>query len=202
MDLVEEVGDLPRFIGQVVELFRPSTDIKQLSLTYQSAMLPGNHLFDAGKWESILFNLLANAIKFTHTGEITIDLAQVDNTAHITIRDTGIGISADKLPHIFNRFYQAGGLASRSHSAGEAALRPGHQRPRSLDNARTHADEGTGIGLALVHELTHRLGGTIRVESQEPGVRRQMKVDKKGENGKRQFSNRTGDPVVSPKSSH
>lgn len=149
MELVQEVGDLPRFIGQVVELFRPSTDIKQLTLTYQPDMLPSNYLFDAGKWETILFNLLANAIKFTHTGEITVHLAQVGDTANLTVRDTGIGISVDKLPHIFNRFWQAG--------------------PRSADNARNRAYEGTGIGLALVHELTNRLGGTIWVESQPSG---------------------------------
>ncbi len=144
MDLVQEVGDLAGFVGQVVELFRPSTDIKELTLTYQPVMRPGNHLFDAGKWETILFNLLSNAIKFTHTGGITVHLAQVDNTAHLTIQDTGIGIAADKLPHIFNRFYQ-------------------------VDSARTRAYDGTGIGLALVHELTNRLEGTIRVESQVPG---------------------------------
>ena len=144
MDLVNEVGDLPSFIGQIVDLFRPSTDIKQLALTYQTDMPPGNYLFDAGKWEKILFNLLSNAIKFTETGGITIHLRQIANVARLTIRDTGVGISADKLPHIFNRFYQA-------------------------ENARNRPYEGTGIGLALVHELTIRLGGTISVQSQVEG---------------------------------
>lgn len=142
MDLVNEVGDLPGFVEQIVDLFRPSTDIKQLALTYQTDMPPGNYVFDAGKWEKILYNLLSNAIKFTQTGSITVHLTQTPTVARLQVSDTGIGIPADKLPHIFNRFYQ-------------------------LDNSRTRLYEGTGIGLALVHELTTRLGGTISVESQE-----------------------------------
>ncbi|WP_080059230.1 response regulator [Spirosoma aerolatum] len=140
MDLVNEVGDLPSFVGQIVELFRPSTDIKQLALTYQTDMPPGNYLFDAGKWEKILFNLLSNAIKFTETGEISISLNQTSQSAQLTISDTGIGIPADKLPYIFNRFYQA-------------------------DSSRTKSYEGTGIGLALVNNLIARMGGTINVRS-------------------------------------
>lgn len=141
MDLVNEVGDLPGFVGQIVDLFRPSADIKKLALTYQTDMPPGNYLFDAGKWEKILFNLVSNAIKFTETGGIKIQLTQTPTAAQLTISDTGIGIPADKLPYVFNRFYQ-------------------------VDTARTRAYEGTGIGLALVYELTQRLGGTISVQSQ------------------------------------
>lgn len=145
MDLVNEVGDLPGFIEQIVDLFRPSTDIKQLALTYQTDMPPGNYLFDAGKWEKILYNLLSNAIKFTQTGAITVTLTQTPAAARLRVSDTGIGIPANKLPHIFNRFYQ-------------------------VDNTRTRFYEGTGIGLALVHELTARLGGIISVQSQENGT--------------------------------
>ncbi|UFH52733.1 response regulator [Spirosoma sp. KNUC1025] len=141
MDLVNEVGDLPNFVGQIVDLFRPSTEIKQLALTYQTDMPSGNYVFDAGKWEKILYNLLSNAIKFTETGEITVSLVQSSTAAHLAVKDTGMGIPADKLPHIFNRFYQ-------------------------VENSRTRSYEGSGIGLALVHELTTRLGGSIRVQSQ------------------------------------
>ncbi|QJW91522.1 response regulator [Spirosoma taeanense] len=141
MDLVNEVGDLPGFIGQIVDLFRPSADIKNLALTFQTDMSPGNYLFDAGKWEKILYNLLSNAIKFTPAGSITVSLQQTATGVRLIVRDTGIGIPADKIVHVFDRFYQ-------------------------IDNARARAYEGTGIGLALVKELTSRLGGTIRVESQ------------------------------------
>ena len=146
MDLVNEVGDLPGFVGQIVDLFRPSADIKNLTLTYQTDLLPGNYLFDTGKWEKILYNLLANAIKFTPTGSITVSLQQTPVGAQLAVCDTGIGISADKLPYIFNRFYQV--------------------KPDRVDNPRLPAYEGTGIGLALVNELMLRLGGTIQVESQ------------------------------------
>ena len=143
MDIAYEVGDLPGFIGQLVDLFRPSTDIKQLALHYQTDMRPGNYLFDAGKWEKILFNLLSNAIKFTDTGSIVVRLDQAPDSTivQLTVSDTGTGIPADKLPHIFNRFYQAG-------------------------STRTHPYEGTGIGLALVSELIRRMDGTIRVQSE------------------------------------
>ena len=144
MDVVNEVGDLPGFVGQIVDLFRPSTDIKRLTLTYETDLRPGNYVFDAGKWEKILYNLLSNAIKFTESGGITIRLTQRPEAAQLTVIDTGIGIPTDKLPYIFNRFYQT-------------------------DNARARAYEGSGIGLALVHELTLRLGGTIRAQSQTEG---------------------------------
>lgn len=150
MDLVEEIGDLPGFVGQLVDLFRPATDIKGLVLTYQTDMPTGNYRFDAGKWEKILYNLLSNAIKFTDTGGITVSLIQTTTTAQLRVSDTGIGIETDQLPHIFDRFYQVG--------------------PRSVGAARSRHYEGSGIGLALVHELIVKLGGTIRVESQQQGM--------------------------------
>ncbi len=140
MNLVDEVGDLPGFVGQVVDLFRPSADIKNIVLTYETDLLPGNYVFDAGKWEKILYNLLANAIKFTPAGTITVGLRQTPSGVRLAVADTGIGVTPAKLPRIFDRFYQ-------------------------IDDARTRSYEGSGIGLALVNELTSRLGGSIRVES-------------------------------------
>lgn len=145
MSLVNEIGDLPGYVGQIVDLFRPSATIKQLYLRYETDLPVGPYLFDAGKWEKILYNLLSNAIKFTQTGGITVWLHQHATGAQLTIRDTGIGIDADQLPHIFNRFYQVDNSLSRSH-------------------------EGTGIGLDLVQALVTRLKGIIQVQSQTGGA--------------------------------
>lgn len=144
VDLAEQVGNLPGFVGQLVDLFRPSTDLKNLALVYETDFPAGNYRFDAGKWETILFNLLTNAVRFTLAGSISVTLHRIDNGARLTVRDTGIGISAHKLPHIFDRFYQG-------------------------DNVRIRANDTTGISLALVRELTLRLGGTLQVESQIEG---------------------------------
>ncbi len=99
--------------------------------------------FDAEKVTRIYSNLLSNAIKFTPSGgNIYIQLA-VDtalNNFTFTVRDTGVGISEDKLPHIFNRFYQA-------------------------DDTSTRKGEGTGIGLTLVAELLKAMNGDITVKS-------------------------------------
>lgn len=135
------VGDLPAFMAQVVELFRPLAGTKNLTLHYQTDLPAGNYRFDAGKWETILYNLLTNAIRFTETGSVTVTLNETPTGVRLTVRDTGIGITAHKLPHVFDPFYQG-------------------------DNQRIRTSDTTGISLALVKALTHRLGGHIQVTSQ------------------------------------
>jgi PAS domain S-box-containing protein len=91
-------------------------------------------------WEKIVLNLLSNAFKFTFEGGITVSLRRVDGAIELDVRDTGIGIPAAELPHVFERFRRVEGSRSRTH-------------------------EGTGIGLALVQELVRLHGGHVRVES-------------------------------------
>ncbi|GAA4455784.1 hybrid sensor histidine kinase/response regulator transcription factor [Nibrella saemangeumensis] len=143
MAVSERQGNLSEFVGQLVETFRPMALQRQLTLTFAVDDLPGDYIFDAGKWERIISNLLANALKFTpEQGTVMVSLrADTETSVRLTISDTGIGIAPDKLPHIFDRFYQA-------------------------DDSRTRTYEGTGIGLALVKELTDLLGGSITVRSQ------------------------------------
>ncbi|MFD2572327.1 response regulator [Spirosoma soli] len=144
VELVEQVGDLPGFVGQLVDLFRPSAELKQLTLTFETDLPVGNYRFDAGKWETILANLLTNAIRFTNKGGITVTLQSTTSGIRLAVQDTGIGISAHKLPHVFDRYYQG-------------------------DNQRIRANDSTGVSLALVRELTLRLGGQVSVESQVEG---------------------------------
>lgn len=95
---------------------------------------------DVEFWEKIVLNLLSNAFKYTFDGHITLRLRREGNDAMLEVEDTGTGIPEKELPHLFERFYQVKGAASRSH-------------------------EGSGIGLALVHDLVGLHGGTISVES-------------------------------------
>jgi hypothetical protein len=95
-------------------------------------------------WEKIVLNLLSNAFKFTFDGAITIILSEFEGSARLTVRDTGTGIPEQELPLIFDRFHR-------------------------VENARARTHEGSGIGLALVHDLVRLHGGTIEAES-KPGV--------------------------------
>ena len=95
---------------------------------------------DRDMWEKIVLNLLSNALKFTFTGSIRVDVRQQDDAVELSVADTGIGIPESELPRIFDRFHRVEGAKSRTH-------------------------EGTGIGLALTHELVQLHGGTIRAES-------------------------------------
>jgi signal transduction histidine kinase len=95
---------------------------------------------DAVKLRMILKNLVSNAIKFTERGAVRITANRAGERVRLTVSDTGIGIPADELPHVFEPFRQAHG--HRSRRAG-----------------------GAGLGLYIVHRLVDLLGGTIAVES-------------------------------------
>ncbi|QMW03582.1 response regulator [Spirosoma foliorum] len=141
LEEVHEVGDLAGFLSQIVDLFRPSAEIKRLALNFHTDLPTGNYRFDAGKWETILYNLLTNAIRFTPAGSVTVTLHALPQGVRLVVQDTGIGITAHKLPHVFDPFYQG-------------------------DNQRIRANDPTGLSLALVQALTQRMGGHIQVTSQ------------------------------------
>ena len=91
-------------------------------------------------WEKVVLNLISNAFKFTFEGEIAVSVHRVGNMAELRVRDTGVGIPAEAIPKLFERFNRVPNMPSRTH-------------------------EGSGIGLALVHELVKLHGGSVRVES-------------------------------------
>ncbi|RIV18094.1 response regulator [Fibrisoma montanum] len=137
-------GNLSDFISQIVRRFEPLAQEKKLALSYESD-LAEIVVFDAEKVEQIVYNLLANALKFTNAGGVTVRLTG-GPPVQLTVTDTGIGIVAEKLPFIFNRFYQV-------------------QRQATNGAALSFTNPGTGIGLALVKELTELMGGTVSVRS-------------------------------------
>ena len=99
---------------------------------------------DAHKLEQLVGNLVGNAIKYTpEGGTITLSLFQDGDWARLDVADTGIGISPEHLPHIFDRFYR-------------------------VDRARSRAGGGTGLGLAIVKGIAQQHGGKVTVTS-EPG---------------------------------
>ena len=108
--------------------------------------VPAQVVGDPLRVRQILANLLSNAVKFTERGSVHVTLdsraeSERDLRLHLTVRDTGAGIPADKLPYIFDKFTQADGSVSRKYG-------------------------GTGLGLAITKSLVEMHGGDIRVESE------------------------------------
>ncbi|MGC1302301.1 MAG: ATP-binding protein [Caulobacteraceae bacterium] len=135
--------DLAAFSSEIASSFRSAMERAGLTLTVRSAPLPQPVMVDPDMWEKILLNLLSNAFKFTFEGGVTVETGpSADGRfAEVRVRDTGIGMAAEQLPRLFERFHRIEGVRGRSF-------------------------EGSGIGLALVHELVRLHGGSISAESE------------------------------------
>jgi signal transduction histidine kinase len=135
--------DLAAFTAELASNFRSAIERAGLRLIMNCKALPESVYVDRDMWEKIILNLLSNAFKFTFDGSITVETRCTDDgeRAEIIVRDTGTGIPAAELPHLFDRF-------------------------RRVAGARGRSIEGSGIGLALVRELVNVHGGTISVASE------------------------------------
>jgi signal transduction histidine kinase/DNA-binding response OmpR family regulator len=138
-----ESTDLCALTANLASNFQSAMEKAGLQFKVDCAPLPGSVFVDRDMWEKIILNLLSNALKFTFEGEVAIELRQSQDRrcVELAVRDTGVGIPAAELPRLFERFHRVEGQKSRSF-------------------------EGSGIGLALVHELVRFHGGTVHVESE------------------------------------
>jgi signal transduction histidine kinase/DNA-binding response OmpR family regulator len=144
---------LRQLIEHAVEAARPSADAAGLALCSELSEDLGEILGDAARLQQVVGNLLANAIKFTpRNGSIEVRLETTDQRAVLTISDTGPGIAAEFLPHVFEPFWQA----NRAH-----------ERPQ----------EGLGLGLSIVRHLIELHSGTVRAESAGPGQGTTMRIE-------------------------
>jgi PAS domain S-box-containing protein len=137
-----EPTDLAASTAELASAFRSAIKKGGLSLTVDCPPLPELVYIDREMWEKIVLNLLSNALKHTFVGGIQVSLKWCGDCADLSVADSGVGIPEAELLGLFDRFRRVKGAKSRTH-------------------------EGTGIGLALVQELVHLHGGTVRVESQE-----------------------------------
>ncbi|HEY2953641.1 MAG TPA: ATP-binding protein [Candidatus Eisenbacteria bacterium] len=142
LELWFEPVDLALFTAGLASSFGSLMDSAGLRFRVSCPPLPEPVYVDRSQWEKIVLNLVSNAFKFTLEGEIEVGLAWHRDRVALTVRDTGAGIPAAELPHIFDRFHR-------------------------VPDARGRSYEGSGIGLALVHELVHLHQGRIEVESEE-----------------------------------
>ncbi len=122
-----------------------TVDTEAESRSVRAFLGPCENLYIAGqgfRLEQTLQNLLLNAIKYNRPGgEVHVDVSKAGESVRISVCDTGIGIPADEIPRIFERFYR-------------------------VDKARSRQTGGTGLGLSIVKHNVERMGGTISVESQ------------------------------------
>ncbi len=138
-----EPVDVSAFTVELASTFRSAIERAGLTLTLDCPPLSHPAPVDRDMWEKIVLNLLSNALKFTFEGGITVRLRPTADgkSAEVAVSDTGTGIPAAELPHLFERFHR-------------------------VEGARGRSIEGSGIGLALVLELVKLHGGTIDVQSE------------------------------------
>ena len=150
MQATYQPTDLSLLTAQLASVFRSAVERAGLNLVIDCPPLPEPVYIDRDMWEKIVLNLLSNALKATFEGEIRVAISAEAHGALLTVHDTGTGIPEEEVPYLFERF-------------------------RRIEGARRRSHEGSGIGLALVHELVTMQGGTIEVQS-KAGDGTQFKV--------------------------
>jgi len=132
--------DLGAFTAEIASSFRSAMEKAGLRLSVERDPLAPTVYVDRAMWEKIVLNLLSNAFKYTFQGEVAVSLMQVGNVVELRVRDTGVGISKHDQARVFERFHR-------------------------VENVRARTYEGTGIGLALVHEFVKLHGGEVHLVS-------------------------------------
>jgi PAS domain S-box-containing protein len=137
--------DVLLVIHAAIESVRPAAEAKEISITTHVEAPDTIIRADMERMQQVLWNLLANAVKFTPArGVVNVYLKRNDSLAEIRIEDSGTGVPAEFLPRIFERFSQADGSSTRKHG-------------------------GLGLGLAIVRHLVELHGGTVSASNRENG---------------------------------
>ena len=149
-----KVVDVVDYIGDIVEGLKPKADEKGLQISYIPRPLDGSTSsgvktlapvyyanVDNDHLREVVANLVENAIKYTPKGQVTIDVGGDEDHIDISVKDSGIGIPAEDIPHLFQKFYR-------------------------VDNSDTREIGGTGLGLYLCRRLAEVMGGRIDLASE------------------------------------
>lgn len=135
--------NINEYLESIVQEFQPMAEEKKISLVYHNVKDNVQLLGDKQRLRQAFINLLTNAIKYTEEGSVEVLVEDEPKHCRIIVRDTGIGIPAEDLNRIFERFYR-------------------------VDKARSRAVGGTGLGLAIVKHIVEAHGSKVEVNS-EPG---------------------------------
>ena len=137
--------DADSLIEAAIESVRPAAQAKQITLSQKVHPQAHRIMGDSNRLQQVFWNLLSNAIKFTPSGgKVDVAVGQSDLFLEIRIADSGMGISPEFMPYVFDRFRQADASLARQHG-------------------------GLGLGLAIVKQLVDLHGGTVRAESAGTG---------------------------------
>ena len=137
-----ESVDVVREAEEVVALLRPMAAAKQISLEVTSDQPAVAACLDLSVLHRILNNLLGNAIKFTLEGSVTVDVYDQGDHVRLDVRDTGVGIEPDFVPHVFDEFRREASGLSKDH-------------------------DSTGLGLAITKSLVEKMQGEISLQSEK-----------------------------------
>ncbi len=137
--------DMGAIVTNALDSIEPSAQTKRVAIERDIQPLSLPTFGDVGRLQQVVWNLISNAIKFTPAGgRVRVSLVEREAHVELCVMDTGVGIAAEFLPHVFDRFRQADGSTSRSHG-------------------------GLGLGLAIVKQLIELHGGKVFVESEGKG---------------------------------